>query len=118
MTENVFYLFVDTEGNEHLSEDEPKKTEELLDGVHTIDERIKERVDLYRQYIKKRHITEWYTGKMDSDYGVFGEELLTEWINLPDGTIKSGLGRQITYEESPVKVKMVPTVSGIEFAEI
>lgn len=118
MVNNEFYLFVDTEGNEYLSEDEPKKTEELLDGVHTLDERTKERVDLYREYIKKRKLTEWYTGKMDSDYGVFGEDLLTEWLDLPEGSIKSGLGRQITYEESPVKVKIVPTVSGLEFAEL
>lgn len=115
------YIFVDSKGSEYISDWEPKRAIDYLNSYEeaaTEFSIIRQQLDLHKEDLNEGRILEWYNYLTPSDYGIFGYDLTAEWLELPKGSIKSGLGREITYEESPIRVVIEPTTEGLKFKEI
>ena len=111
---NIFFVCVDRNEKEFISEDAPKKVEDYIND------------NLQNKTRYKEFLTKWQEGLYGdyysyidySDYGVFyGEDLEYDWLlELPNGTIENACGKKLTYEDGVKEVRIRPVSPvGIKF---
>lgn len=99
-TTHIYYLFVDRNGNEYISEYEP----------HLVVDEISKHLNIPHQKEKaenmfKRHqdglYGDWYTWLENvGGYGdCFGYNFVREWLELPKGTIEALYGKKLTIDD-------------------
>lgn len=100
------WLGVDSDGNEIISDYKLIKLFDYIDENYS-NESLKDCMRFKSVDAIKRNLEDMYiTGIEDSDYGrlPYGYDYKLEYVDLPKGTIKKIIGRELTWEDGTVEI--------------
>ena len=107
MSEPTIYLFVGRTGEEYISNERPQRAVPYIiaHAPEKAGKYTRNRERALELYIKSDECG-WFTSISQCDYGDYvpGEDFYFDAVEVPHGTIKQLCGRELKYEDEPIKI--------------